>query len=354
MTTIGSSPLPIDSLGMWDATAAGPEQMEAAIERSAEVDLGDLASAGPFSSVVVCGMGGSGIAGDVLAALAAPRSGVPVQVVKGYRLPEHVGASTLVFAVSCSGDTEETLAATKEAQTRRARVVAVSGPGELADLAAGAGWPLVPVPDDIPQPRAGLGALSVPLLVTLDRLGLLVGMRELLRDAARVVAGSRDGLVKPGNAAQDLAKRIGRTIPLVHGTTGPTGVAAMRWKTQVNENAKSPAFFSFQPELCHNEVVGWGQHGDVTRQAISVVVLRSPGEHPRVARRAQLVEELMTEVVANVLDVRTDAVSDVAALFDLVLLGDFVSLHLAGAEGVDPGPAPVLGEVKQCLAEWNG
>lgn len=354
MTTTAPSPLPVDSLDMWGATAALPEQMEGALDRALEVDLGHLAAGGPFSSVVVCGMGGSGIAGDVLAALASPRAGVPVEVVKGYQLPQYVGPSTLVFAVSFSGGTEETLAAAQDARARRAHLVVVSGPGALSEVAIGAGWPLVPVPPGVPQPRAAFGALSVPLLVVLERLGMLHGMEGLLRDATRVVAESRDGLVKVGSTAHELARRIGRTVPLLHGTPGPTGVAAMRWKTQVNENAKSPAFFSLHPELCHNEVAGWGQHGDVTRQAITAVVLRHPGEHPRVARRIQLVEQLMTEVVANVLDVRTDAVSDVAALFDLVLLGDFVSLHLAAAEGVDPGPVPVLGELKQRLAAWNG
>jgi glucose/mannose-6-phosphate isomerase len=194
----------------------------------------------------------------------------------------------------------------------------------------------------------------VPLVVVLERLRVLEGVQAQLRDAVQVAADSRDSLVRPDSTAHELARRIGRTVLLVHGSQGPTGVAAMRWKTQVNENAKSPAFFSIQPELCHNEVAGWGQHGDVTRQAITTVVLRHAGEHPRVARRIQLVEQLMTEIVANVLDVRTDAVSDVAALFDLVLLGDFVSLHLAAAEGVDPGPVPVLRELKQRLAAWSG
>lgn len=344
---------PVDSLGMWEATAALPEQMSDAIDRALAVDLRRLAGRA-FESIVVTGMGGSGIAGDVLAALAWPRVRLPVHVVKGYRLPAYVGESTLVFAVSCSGDTEETLSAAEDARARGAAVVAVSGPGALASYAADTGWPVVPVPSDIPQPRAAFGALSVPPVVVLDRLDLLGGMEPLLRDAVQIAADSRDRLVQSASTAQELARRIGRTTPLVHGAPGPTGVAAMRWKTQVNENAKSPAFFSLQPELCHNELAGWGQHGDVTRQALCVVVLRYPREHPRVARRVQLVEQLMTEVVANVIDVKTDAVSDVAALYDLVLLGDFVSLHLAGREGVDPGPVPVLADLKQRLAAWGG
>jgi glucose/mannose-6-phosphate isomerase len=348
-----SPPLPVDSLDMWGATAGLPEQIDEAIDRALRIDLEDVGRK-PFDTIVVCGMGGSGIAGDVVAALAWPRSRLPVHVVKDYGLPRYVGESTLVFAVSCSGDTEETLAAAEDARARGASVVAVSGKGALAGLATQAGWPIVPVPDDVPQPRAAFGALSVPPLVVLERLGLLDGMERLLRDAAETLSDSRDGLVRPGSTAQELATRIGRTTPLVHGAPGPTGVAAMRWKTQVNENAKSPAFYSLQPELCHNEVAGWGQHGDVTRQTLTAVVLRFRGEHPRVARRMELAEQLMTEVVANVLDVRTDAVSDVAALYDLTMLGDFVSLHLAAAEGVDPGPVPVLGELKRHLAEWSG
>jgi len=351
VSALAPSPLPVDSLGMWGATASLPEQMEAAIDRAVEVDLGSLEGR-RFDSVVVCGMGGSGIAGDVLRALSWPRASIPVDVAKGYRLPAHVSESTLVFAVSCSGDTEETLSAARDARERGAAVVAVTGPGTLAGLAADSGWTVVPVPSDLPQPRTAFGALSVPPIVLLDRLGVLDGMEPLLRDAVGVAARSRDHLVQPGSTAQELARRIGRTTPLVHGAPGPTGVAALRWKTQVNENAKSPALFSLQPELCHNEAAGWGQHGDVTRQTLTLVALRYPGEHPRVARRIQLVEQLMTEVVGDVLDVRTDASTDVAALFDLVLLGDFVSLHLAGAQGVDPGPVPALAELKASLAGW--
>jgi glucose/mannose-6-phosphate isomerase len=346
----GTSPLPVDTAGMWEATAALPEQVLAAVDAARGLELGKLESAPPWSGVVVCGMGGSGIAGDVLVALGWARMAVPVTVVKSYRLPAHVGPASLVFAVSCSGDTEETLAAAADARRRGATVVTVAGPGELARIAEREGEPLVPVPAGIPQPRAALGALSVPLLLIVERLGLMPGMRDLVVAAAGDLARSRDLLVRPGSVAEQLARRLGRTIPLVHGAPGPSGVAAMRWKTQVNENAKSPAFFALQPELCHNEVAGWGALGDVTRQVLTLVTLRSGHEHPQVSRRFELVKELATEVVANVLEVRTDAGSDVGALFDLVLLGDFVSLHLAANEGVDPGPVPVLAELKERLA----
>jgi glucose/mannose-6-phosphate isomerase len=353
VTGTARSSLPVDSFGMWEATAGLDQQVAAAIDEAGAADLCGLDDAGPFQSVVVLGMGGSGIAGDVVAAIGSPRLAVPVTVVKSYGVPACVGRDTLVFAVSCSGDTEETVAAAADARTRGAAVVTVAGGGELAAVARSCGSPLVHVPAGIPQPRAGFGALSVPPLVVLERLGLLEGTRARLEATVGVLARSRDLLVQPGSVAERLARQIGRTIPLVHGGSGPTAVAALRWKTQVNENAKSPAFVSLQPELCHNEVAGWGQHGDVTRQALTVVMLRYDGEHPRVARRFSLVKELLHEVVASVVEVRTDASDDVSALFDLVLLGDFVSLHLAGNEGVDPGPVPVLGELKARLASWT-
>lgn len=345
----------LDSVGMWEATAALPEQIADAVARAQGAALERCPSADAIADVVVCGMGGSGIAGDVLAALACPRLGVPVTVVKGYRLPAHVGRRSLVFAVSCSGDTEETIEAAAAARRRGAHVVTVAGPGALSAAAVHEGEPLVPVPVGIPQPRAALGALAVPPLVVLDRLGMLDGMRDLVRAAADELATSRDLLVQPDSVAAQLARGIGKTIPLFHGTAGPTGVAAMRWKTQLNENAKMPAFHSLQPELCHNEVAGWGQLREVTRKSLTLVALRYEGEHPQVARRFSMVEQLVDDAVSNVLDVRSDASSDVSAFFDLALLGDFVSLHLAERHGIDPGPVPVLGELKTRLgASWSG
>src|SRR5690606_2311649 len=142
----------------------------------------------------------------------------------------------------------------------------------------------------------------------------------------------------------------GRTVPLVVGA-GPVGaVAAQRWKTQVNENAKAPAFTAAIPEMCHNEICGWGQHGDVTRQLFTLVELRHDEEHPQESRRFDLVRELMAEVVHDVIEVRAVGDGPLAQLFDLVMIGDAVSLHLAAQTGVDPGPVPVLDDLKRALA----
>ena len=344
----GGSALAVDSLSMWGLTAGLPEQIATAIEVAQTVD--SLPDADQIDSVVALGMGGSGIAGDVLAAAAANRSPVPVSVVKSYELPAHVGSRSLVFAVSCSGNTEETLSAARAAFAAGASVVVVSAGGELVTLARDHGASVIPVPSDIPQPRAAIGAMSVPLLVVTDRMGLVPGVTEQLVGALEGLSLRRDQLVGPDSPAREIARRIGRTIPLVHGAQGLSSVAASRWKTQVNENAKAPAFWSAQPELCHNEIAGWAQYGDMTRQVITAIELRSADEHPQVARRFEWVTEALHEVVGDVIEVWAQGGSPIARFFDLVLIGDFVSLHLAERDGIDPGPVPILGEIKDALA----
>jgi glucose/mannose-6-phosphate isomerase len=298
----------------------------------------------------VLGMGGSGIAGDILLAAAAPFMAVPVVVVKSYSLPHFVGEGSLVFAVSFSGDTEETVEAATEAAVQGARVVAVTGPGELAKRAVGWGAPVIDVPTDMPQPRAALGALAVPPLVVLEEIGLFPGATQWIDLAVDQLQRRRDALVEPDNEAAEMARRIGRTFPLVYGGGALGATAAQRWKTQVNENAKAPAFWNRQPELCHNELSAWGQHGDVTRQVFTLVNLRHDHEHPQVARRFDLVTEAIREVMAGVEEVWAQGEGELAQLLDLIVYGDFVSLHLALQEELDPGPIPAQDELKAALS----
>jgi len=340
----------LDTVGMFDLAESLPEQAEDAALRARLVE--GLPTAEEIEHVVVLGMGGSGVAGDVLVAAAAPFMPVPVVVVKSYECPAFVGDNTLVFAISCSGDTEETLQAASDAAVAGARMVVVTGGGELGRLATSWAAPLVPVPPDIPQPRAAIGAMAIPPLVVLEEIGLFRGASHWIAQGVDQLKRRRDALSIAGDAsaAADVARRIGRTMPLFHGGGAVGSTAAQRWKTQVNENAKSPALWSSQPELCHNEICGWGQHGDITRQVLTSVSLRHDGEHPQVGRRFELVDELLAEVVADVIEVRAEGDGDLAQLLDLVIFGDYVSLWMAADAGVDPGPVPVLVDLKRQLA----
>jgi glucose/mannose-6-phosphate isomerase len=345
-----STVVTLDSLGMFALASMMPEQVEAAAGRASEVSVALDPAA--VENVVFIGMGGSGMAGEVVSAVAAPLLPVPVVLAKSYECPAFVGTESLVFAISASGETEETIQAASDAQAAGAQLVVVTSGGQLAELAAAWGTPVIRVPAGFPQPRAALGAMAIPPLLVLDHMGLYRGGRAWIEAAVVQLKRRRDELDKAGESscAADVARRIGRTMALVHGGGAIGSAAAQRWKTQINENAKTPAWYSAQPELCHNEVCGWGQHGDVTRQVITAVALRHDAEHPQVGRRFDLVAEMMREVVADVIEVRAEGDGDLAQLLDLILMGDYVSLWLAVQSGVDPGPVPTLAELKQALA----
>ena len=339
----------LDTVGMFDLTESLPEQVTDAVKRARAV--GAVADPETIESVVVIGMGGSGVAGDILAAIAAPLLPVPVVTVKSYECPAFVGEGSLVFAVSASGNTEETVQAATDAALSGARMVAVTSGGELARLAESWAAPVIPVPAEIPQPRAAIGAMAFPPLVVLESMGLLLSSDYWIDAAIDQLRHRRDALAVAGDTSEaaDIARRIGRTLPLISGSAGVGSVAATRWKTQINENAKAAAFASAQPELCHNEVCGWGQHGDVTRQVLTAVALRHDNEHPQVGRRFELIGEIEREVLADVIEVRAQGDGDLAQLFDLILTGDYVSLWMAAQAGVDPGPVPVLVDLKAQL-----
>lgn len=339
----------LDTQGIWEATAGLPEQVARACEEAADLD--GLPERTDIENVVVLGMGGSGLAGDILLATAGPFMAVPVVVVKSYTLPAFVGEGSLVFAISFSGETEETVEAAGEAAVQGARVVAVTSGGELAKLASSWGSPVVQVPPELPQPRTAVGAMAIPPLVVLEEVGLFPGATQWIELAVEQLTRRRDQLVAGNGPAAEIARKIGRTFPLIHSSGALGNAAAQRWKTQINENAKAPAFYGVAPELCHNELQGWGQHGDVTRQLITVVNLRHDSEHPQVSRRFELVDDLTRETLAGIEEVQAEGDGDLAQLLDLVLIGDFVSLHMAAAEGLDPGPVPVIRELKQRLKE---
>ncbi|MEP6625739.1 MAG: bifunctional phosphoglucose/phosphomannose isomerase [Acidimicrobiia bacterium] len=343
-----------DTLGFLDAVAGLPEQLTAAHATAAAVLTPDALPAGDaIRNIAVLGMGGSGIAGDVLAAVANGTLPVPVTVMKQYRTPAFVGPHTLAFAVSYSGNTEETLSMTTGALEAGAQVIAISSGGALAELVAGAGGVHVECPPGY-MPRAALGALVAPLFVTLFRMGLLPNAHDLLVGAQDQLARRRDACVPTvagdANPARLLARKIGRTIPLVYGGGALGAVAAMRWKSDVNENAKAPAFWNTHPELDHNEICGFGQHGDVTRQLLTLIELRHGFEHERLTPRFAGVREQVEECVVQILEVRSEGEGRLAHLLDLMYVGDWVSCYLALDNDVDPGPIPAIATLKNLLA----
>jgi glucose/mannose-6-phosphate isomerase len=337
----------LDTVGMFDAVAALPEQLTVAAD-AAEAVLPGLAlpAHDDIANVVVLGMGVAGQAASLLLEVAGPMMAVPVVAHRGYGVPNFVDDSTLVVALSFDGDTEETVEGAQAALDDGANLLTVSRAGRLAAMAAEAGTPHVTLEPDAPTERAALGALAVPALLALDQVGFFPGGRAWIDAAVTQLSRRRDALITEDNLARQLARRLGRAFPIIYGGNGLGGLAAERWKTQFNDNAKVAAFANQVPELTHNEVCGWGQDGDVTRQVFQLFLLRHGFEHPQVSLRLDVLDELLDEVVGAVHTVVAEGDGMLAQLLDLVLVGDFVSLHAAAEQGLDPGPVPVLAEIE--------
>jgi glucose/mannose-6-phosphate isomerase len=343
----------VDSLGFGEGLCALPEQLAAAHEVAGKVPGSALPDASAFDRIVTLGMGGSGIAGNVVQAVGTATLPVPLTVLKHYRTPAFVDQRTLAFALSYSGDTEETVEMAQGALAAGATLIAISRGGELARVAEEAGSLHIACPDDILMPRLALGALVAPLLVVLFRMGMLPEAHAGLLRAQQQLAHRREQC-KPSvegerNPARELARKIGRTIPIVYGSGGLGAVAAMRWKQSVNENAKAPAFWNEYPELDHNEVCGWGQHGDVTRQLFTLVELRHGLEHPRLEQRAAATRELIEEALVQILAVEAEGEGRLAQVLDLIYVGDWTSYYLALDNDVDPGPIDAIMQLKSTL-----
>lgn len=300
------------------------------------------------SAVAVCGMGGSGIGGDLLRSLLAPNAPVPVVTVKGERLPAFVGPGTLVFACSYSGNTGETLAAFEAAVEAGATPIAVTSGGALAEGARALGYPLVLVPRGLP-PRAALPFLLMPMLRAASAAGLSPIGEPDVREASALLSDLARGWAPEvptgGNPAKQLAVTMEGTIPVIYAASPATEPAAQRWKTQLNENSKVFAVWNAFPELTHNETVGWeGVQGG--GPALSVVLLRDRQDPARSALMVEAVRDILAGRAREVTEVRSQGRGLLARLFSLILLGDLVSCYLAILRGVDPTPVRSIEEVK--------
>jgi glucose/mannose-6-phosphate isomerase len=310
-----------------------------------------LPEADGIAAIAVCGMGGSAIAGDVVAAIAAPRLRIPVAVVRTPELPEFCGPHTLLIASSYSGETSETLGLFEAAVVRGCRILSITSGGTLGERSAELGVGRVRVPEGF-MPRAAFGHLALGALGALEAMGIAPSHADDVEEAVAlmeaVVAGSGPDTQTPANPAKSLALAIGDRVPVVWGADGIASVAAMRWKTQFNENAKVPAFAAALPELDHNEVVGWSaDRGD----GFAVIALRHEGEHGDVSARFPLSERIARRSGADVHEVQALGRSDLARLLTLVQIGDLVSTYLGLARGVDPSPVEAIASLKRALAQ---
>lgn len=362
-----------DPADMLLAVASSGAQVREAVLQMGEAPVGRVVEDGRPRAVVVAGMGGSGITGDVLAAVAGASCPVPVVGHRGYRLPGWVGPMDLVVAVSCSGRTEETLAVADEAVRRGARLVTVASEGSpLAERATGGRGVHLPVVHGGRVPRANFWALSVPVLLLADALGLVsvppTVLGSVADDLDRMSAECAPSSETYDNPAKRLALELAGALPCVWGTSEVAGVAAYRLSCQLAENAKYPSLYGALPEVQHNQVVAFagafgatppGGEDDIFRDRVDdepswprllLVVLRDTDEVPQVSRRRELTFPLAEEYGVGVDEVTARGEHPVARLASLVAPTDFASVYLALLQGVDPTPIDPITRLKEHVA----
>jgi glucose/mannose-6-phosphate isomerase len=387
-----------DQADMLRQVASAAAQVRTALRSCAETDLSAFTPDVRPRAIVVAGMGGSGLAGEMLSAMTGLSSPVQVVVSQAERLPGWVGAADAVIAVSCSGSTPETLAMAAEAARRGCRLATVGTEGSpLHRIAEQARAPFVPLVA-AGLPRSMLWALAIPLLVIADRLGVTrIGpdVYELaasrLEEVSHQCRPASESFVNPGKS---LALDLVGTLPMVWGTSVLSGVAARRFASQLNENAKYPAIAGALPEAAHNQVAAfdgpfaprssrlsaphrqeqgrqepgssltspddvadigaladWDLDYEETEQAsgfttLRLVLIADPGENPRVGAQRAAVTELAGQRGVGMSELAMDGEHPLVRLAGVIQLTDYASVYLAIASGIDPGQTVAIADLQ--------
>lgn len=304
--------------------------------------------------IVVCGLGGSAIGGDILRTLLEQSLEIPILVNRNYTLPAAVNEKTLTFIISYSGNTEETLTAYKEATRRKSCLVSISSGGKLRELSEKDGIPCLLVPPGMP-PRTTMGYLFIPLLKILERLKWTNidkhDYDELLKVLTNIRGRYGPGVTLSENPAKGLSQKLLGKIPLIYGVEGRTDVVAHRLKTQFNENSKIIASWDVFPELSHNEIVAWGKEGKVDFQQFYPLFMRDAKEGERIKKRIRITQSIITERKVGWEEIWTEGKDPLTRIFSAVYKVDWLSFYLAILQGVDPTPVKMIDLLKRELGK---
>jgi glucose/mannose-6-phosphate isomerase len=305
-------------------------------------------------NIIVAGMGGSGIGGELLKDYLRDRAAVSVEVSKDYQLPGYAGKKSLVLLMSYSGETEESLSAFLDAVTRKCMVYCVSSGGFLLKYAEKLNVPYLGVPAGM-QPRAALPFLFVPLLMYMERMNIVQGVTSELSEAIglleKVIEQNAPEKPVEANCSKTLALNLKAVSPVVYGFGSFRGVA-MRWKQQFNENSKVPAKWEVFSELDHNEIVGWENAKKLARNCAAVFI-RDNAETMEIRSRIEITKLLIQPTLSKVFEVWTEGKSTLAKMLSAICIGDFTSIYLALLRKVDPTPVKTIAMLKEKL-DQNG
>ena len=340
----------IDPQDMFSAIYHFADQIKESIIIGEKINLNNDYSS--CRNIVVAGMGGSAIGGDVIKTITHNELIVPFYVNRNYSLPNWVNEKTLVICSSYSGNTEESLSAYEDAVEKGAMICGISTGGKLSENIKSKGYDLISIPGGL-QPRAALAYSFVPMLYLLNKIGLISSVLiDNLSSSIDSLEAKREtnSIGDTTNPIYKLAKEIYGMIPIIYGITDTSGVIALRWKGQLCENSKMLAYHNEIPEMNHNEIVGWGNNPDLLAE-LSVIWLRDENDNDRLCARQNITKSLLDDIDIMQHEVYAEGASNLERLIDLINYGDWLSYWCAILHNTDPSPVEKINKLKKALEE---
>ena len=341
----------IDKGNMFDVLKNFPLQVKEALRIAGRFNLRNFKTKG-IENIVISGLGGSAIGGDLIRSFTQYEIKVPVSVNRNYVLPEFAGKNTLVIISSYSGNTEETISAYKQAIKANCSIICITSGGEVKKLAKKNGHSCLVIPGGL-QPRCALGYSFFSLLTIFIKLGFINERKKEIKETISILEEGKEeftNLNPEKNVALKVAIDFKGKLPVIYSSADVMDIVNLRWRGQISENAKILAYGNVYPEMNHNELVGWKLNEDLLKK-ILVIFLKDESDHERIKMRMNITTDIIRKYADNIMTLESNAKEKLARIFDLIYLGDWVSFYLAILNEVNPTPVEAISYLKNELGK---
>lgn len=341
----------IDTDNMYDVLLNFHKQIKDAVEIAEKTDVSDFIMDN-ITNVVINGLGGSAIGGDLVRSYISDEVKTPIFINRNYFLPAFVDSNTLIVISSYSGNTEETVTAYNEAIKKDCKVVCISSGGIVGKMALENGHLLIKIPGGL-QPRCALGYSFFTLLILMSKLGLIKDKTDDVNNVVSMIENKSNVFSKlesTSNLALKTAESLYGKLPIIYSSVDILDVVNLRWRGQMSENAKVLAYGNLYPEMNHNELVGWRLNKDILKKTV-VVFLKDEDDYERIKFRMDITTEIYSKYTGKIFNFRGEGSSKLTRIFDLIYLGDWVSFYLAILNEINPTPVEAINYLKNELAK---
>jgi glucose/mannose-6-phosphate isomerase len=339
-----------DRSNMFDVLSKFASQIEVAFGIGNKINL--PAEFQKISSIIITGLGGSAIGGDLLRSYLQYEIKIPVFVNRNYYLPGFANENTLVIVSSYSGNTEETISAYEDAKKRNCKIICITSGGKLSVMAENDGFTIIKIPKGY-QPRCALAYSFFPLLMLMVKLNFIADRNPEILNLIKYIGAKSDSYVlvnENGNHAVKLARYLQGKIPVIYSSTDLLDIVNYRWRCQIEENSECLAFGNVLPEMNHNEIVGWRKNEEILRN-FAVIFLKDREDNPRITKRLEITKNIVESYSGIAIQIESEGNTKLERIFDLIYLGDWISYYLAILYKADPSEIENINILKNKLTE---